>query len=370
LTDVSIEIARPEDDLAIQRLLADNPTPGRVALSFEHSPSYFVGCQTMGSFCQVIVGRQQSSGEVVGMACRATRPRYVNGHEEEVGYLTHLRIDRRYRGRWLVSRGYRFVRQLHSDGRVTGYITIVGEDNTQALGVLVERPRGSIPAYRQLCRLSTLGLIVRRPKPTLVSPYEIRRGSREQLPAIVGCLRRSGAEKQFFPVYTEADFEQGASPTLGFQVEDFFVAYDKGQAAGVVGLWDRSQSKQTVVRSYTGWLAWTRPMCNLGAHLLGARPLPPPGHQLSIGYASFVCVNNNDPELFRVLLRHVYNLAAERRYALLIVDLAEHDPLLPVASAYAHVTFHRGLYSVSWEENAGFHEKLDGRIPYVETAAL
>jgi hypothetical protein len=370
LADVTIELARPQDDLAIQRVLADNPLPGRVVLSVEHAPSYFLGCQTMGTFHQVIVGRDQESGEVVGMACRAARPRFVNGQVELVGYLTHLRVDRRYRGRWLVSLGYRFIRKLHADGRVAGYITIVHEENREALGVLVHRARGSIPNYREVCRLVSLAIVVRRPKPLPRTPYDVRRGSEAELEAIVGCLRRYGSARQFFPAYDVEDFKPGSTFTLGFNAEDFFVAYRDGEPVGVLGLWDRSSSKQTVVRAYNGHLKWGRPLYNAGARLVGAQPLPAVGERLSSAYASFACVADSSPDVFAVLLRHVYNLAAERRYATLILDLADRDPLLAVARRYLNVPLYRRLYTVTWEDNRDFHERLDGRIPYVDTAAL
>jgi hypothetical protein len=367
--DVALRLARPEDDEDIRHLLANSPVPGRVELTFEHEPSYFLGCQTMGPFTQVIVGRHEPTDELAGIACRATRLRFVNGRAEEVGYLTHLRVDPRFRGRWLVSHGYRFMRELHADGRVGGYITIIGEENAQAMGILVSRRRGHIPLYREVARLASMAFVIRGPKRVIASSYEIRRGSETELGEIVACLRQHGSAKQFFPVYSEEDFCRDSKLTLGFRVGDFFIACRGREVVGVVGLWDRSDTKQAVVQGYSGLLRWARPAANVGARLVGAQPLPAPGERLSMAYASFICVADNEPELFRVLLRQAYNLAAERGYAYLIVDLAEHDPLLGVAGRYAHLTYQRRLYTVSWDDGE-FHRRLDGRVPYVETAAL
>src|SRR5688500_16082267 len=106
------DLATPDDDPAIRRLLATNPVPGHITLSYEREPDYFAGCGTMGHFWQVLVAREEETGRVVGLACRATRPLFVNGQVEEVGYLSQLRVDNAYRGRWLVAKGFHKMHAL------------------------------------------------------------------------------------------------------------------------------------------------------------------------------------------------------------------------------------------------------------------
>ncbi len=366
--EFTFELTTPADDPAIRRLLANNPVPGQVTLTYEREPDYFLGCGTMGRFCQVLVARHQASGQIAGVATRTTRPLFVNGQVEEVGYIGQLRVDEGFRGRWLVSAGFRFLHQLHADGRVTGYITTIIEGNVQAQGILVKRARRHFPVYREVDRLCTLAIILRRPK-KLPSPYEISRGSVTDLRAIVAFLRQYGPARQFFPVYGEADFHNSPT-TLGFRLDDFILARRHGQIVGVIGLWDQSSYKQTVVQAYHGSLRWLRPFYNLGARLVGAQPLLPPGQAIHFAYASFICVADNDPDIFRVLLRQVYNLAAERGYAYLMVGLSSRDPLLAVARRYVHIPYYSRLYTVCWKGEEKFHEKLDKRIPYIEIAAL
>jgi hypothetical protein len=368
--DFYFELATPEDDPAIRRLLAASAMPGRITLAFEREPDYFMGCGTMGRFWQVLIARRRPGGEITGMLCRASRPHFINGQVAELGYIGQIRIAEKFRGLWLLSRGLAFFRELHADGRVAVYWGVISDDNPVARGVLVEHPRRQFPIAREVARICTLGIILQRPKAPLSSPYEIGRGSPEELGAIVAFLRRRGAAKQFFPAYAEDDFLD--SPAIrGFKVQDFVVARQRGEIVGVVGLWDQSGYKQTVVKSYHDYLRWLRPFYNLGARLAGARPLPAPGEHIHSAYASFICTADNDPNIFRVLLRRVYNLAAERGYAHLMVGLVDSDPLLPVAREYPHITYYSRLYIGYWEKEAGgFYERLDGRIPYIEIAAL
>ena len=368
MKDFSFELAKRHDDPDIRRLLAKNPVPGNVAVTYEREPDYFLGCGTMGQFWQVLVARHNPTGEIVGLACRATRPLFVNGKIEEVGYLGQLRVDRRFRGRWVVAL-VRLARQLHGDGRVGGYITTITEENAVAQGVLVDHPRRNHPIYRQVGQLCTLALILRRSKPFRSSPYEICRGSEANPSEIVSFLRSQGPNKQFFPAYTQQDFRDNVT-TLGFKFDDFVVARRNGKIVGVIGLWDQSEYKQTVVQAYSGALRFVRPFYNVRARLTWAQPLPPPGQAINHAYASFICVENNGPEVFSALLRHVYNEAVRRGYAYLLVGLDSRDQLLPVAQRYPHITYLSRLYTVCWDEEGEFHARLDGRIPYVEIAAL
>ena len=367
--EFTFELATSADETDIRRLLANNPIPGSVTLTYEREPNYFLGCSTLGHFCQVVVARHQPSGELAGVVSRATRPLFINGQVEEVGYLSQLRVDPKFQGRWLVGPGFRCLRHLHADGRVKGYLASIIEGNRQATGILVDRPRRRYPAFREVCRLWTLALIVRRPKRAPASVYQISRGSRANLGEIVAFLRQQGTTKQFFPVYTEADFDH-SSLTRDFNLEDFFLARQGGQLVGVMGLWEQSAYKQSVVQGYSGALGRFRSLYNLGLRSVGAQPLPSPGEKIRLAYASFISIANNNPAIFQVLLRHVYHLAAERQVAYLMVGLAENDPLLPTARRYWHIPYPSRLYTVCWENEACFHDRLDRRPVYIEIAAL
>jgi hypothetical protein len=323
----------------------------------------------MGPFYQVIVARHRATGEVAGFTCRATRPLFVNGQVEEVGYLSQLRVAKQFQGQGLVSLGFRYLRQLHADKRVTGYLATIIEGNKVAAAILVDRTRQGYPVFREVCRLWTLALIVRRAKPIPPSPYQICRGSKADLSDIVALFRRRGPARQFFPAYTEADFTD--SPlTLGFRPEDFILARQNGELVGVLGLWEQSGYKQSVVQGYGGMLGRFRPLYNLGLRLIGARPLTSPGEHIHFAYASFICTANNNPAIFDLLLGQAYNLAVKRGYAYLMVGLAEGDPLLAVARRYLHIPYPSRLYTICWDDASYWHERLDGRIPYIEIAAL
>ena len=358
-----IDLANETDDVALRSLLATNAVPGRVTVSFEREPNYFLGCSTMGEQCQVVVARQGT--QIAAVACRTMRPMYVNGQSTDIGYLGQLRVDKRFRGRWLVSRGFHYLRQLHDETPVSAYLLSIIEQNREAFGVLIERRRRHFPDFYALGRLHTLALSLQRTEQA--TNAEVASASADDLDEIIAFWHRQSSARQFYPVYAPADFTEGIT-TRGFRLEDLLLARRQGQIIGTIGLWDQSSYKQTVVRGYTDWLRAARPFYNFSAKLLTRPILPPVGAEIRSVYASFICVADDDPAVFQALLRQLYQLAAARGYSYLMIGLHERDPFLSVARRYSHITYHSNLFLAAWEK--GFYERLDQRIPYVEIATL
>ncbi len=363
----TFELARPTDDPAIRRLLRENPVAGQMALAYAREPDYFLGSSVMGTLSQTLVARQEENGEVVGLATRSVRPLFVNGEVENVGYIGQLRVAESHRGRWLVPAGFRLFHQLHQDGAARGYITTIIEGNSEAEGLLVEKARRHYPAYRQMGRLFTLALIVRRGQ-RAATGVEIRTGAQVELADVVAFLQREGRRKQFFPVYSAQDFTGPA--TRGLRLEEMAVAVRGGKITGLLALWDQSAYKQTVVAAYRDDLRRIKPFYNLGAKFIGAQPLTEIGQPIHFAYAAFACVENDDPALFRALLQTVYNRAAVRGFAFLMLGLCAGDPLLVVARRWLHIPYTSTLYTVCWQADEGWRQALDGRPPYVEIGTL
>lgn len=363
----SFALAQPEDDPDLRKLLADTPMPGRITVAFEREPNYFLGCSTMGPFWQVVVARYVPSREIAGVFCRSVRAHFINGERRDLGYIGQIRIAEKYRGRWLLQQGMEFFRELDADGRAPLYWGVISDENRIARGVLVDRPRRSFPASREVARIYTLGIILRKKHGSRPAEGQIQRGSLAILPEVVAFLQKYGARKQFFPRYSESDFLT-EEITRGFEIHDFLIVRQNGNIVGVLGLWDQGGYKQSVVRAYDPSLRIIQPFYNLGARVVGAQPLPDLGEHIHSAYASFICIADNDPDMFDNLLRAAYNLAAERGYAYLMLGLTTDDPLLPVARQYTHISYHSRLYLAAW--GGGSVTELDERIPYIEIATL
>jgi hypothetical protein len=161
MMQLSVDLAVPADDAAIRRLLRRQPVPGRVTVTFEREPDFWTGCAVTGDDSRILVARDEH-GEIAGVACRSVRDVFVNGRPLRIGYLGQLRIDDRFRGRWLISRGFNLLRRLHEVDPVPAYLTSIIQNNREATGVLVDHPRRVFPGFYPVAQYSTLALELRR----------------------------------------------------------------------------------------------------------------------------------------------------------------------------------------------------------------
>lgn len=346
---VAISLASEADDAGVRRLVRTQALPGRVRLSFCREPDFSIGCAVTGDEYRILVARSQPEGDVVGVACRSVRRVFLNGRGQRIGYLGQLRVDERYRGRWLVSRGFAMLEAMHRHDPLPAYLVSIVDGNDEATGILVRKPRRGFPRFREVARYVTFALRVRRSRWS-------RHSGRPSLNEISEFLLRECPRRQLSSIWTPDSLERLAA--YGLTTDDMRVADGDSGIAGVIALWDQSAYKQSVIRGYSGWLRAASPL------------LPRPGTPLRSAYASLVCVANDDVRVFDALLREACALAAERGFDYLLIGLDVRDPLFDIARTYPHIAYPSRLYLASWPEGDLSHESLDDRPVYVDIATL
>jgi hypothetical protein len=159
---VAVTLASAADDAAMRRLVRSQAMPGRVRLSFCREPDFSIGCAVTGEDYRILVARPADGEDVVGVACRSVRRVFLNGREQRIGYLGQLRVDERYRGRWLVSRGFARLEQMQRADPLPAYLVSIVDGNDEATAVLVQKARRGFPEFLEVARYVTLALRVRR----------------------------------------------------------------------------------------------------------------------------------------------------------------------------------------------------------------
>ncbi len=351
MRDYYFTLATPEDDEAIRRILRTNPMPGNVVLTYEREPNFFWGCDTLGPFWQVLVGRRRKNEEVVGFVCRATRPMWVNGKVIEVGYLSQLRVESRYQGAWLVQAGFQALRELHEDGRAQAYFATITEGNAIAEGVLVNHPRKHFPTFTPLGTLLTLALFTRQTPPRVPKTVTIEWASPEMGAELTAFYAAHSRAYSFYPVLQAEDI--GAAITRGLDYRDIVVIRRNGAMVGAGALWDQSGYKQSVVQSYQGALTWAQPWVNRVSKWIGIPPLPAPTQPIPFGYGSFLLTAHHDPEVYRLILESLLYKAWTYGKSFLMVGMMAEDEYRTIAERLRHITYRSTLYFVAWQD--GIH---------------
>ena len=374
MSALKFELACESDDPDLRRLLRENPIPGSISLSFEREPNYFYAAAIEGDFHQTIVAREADTKKVIAFGNRSVRPLFVNGITQDVGYMSQLRVRPNYgRGLYLargLADGFKKYHELHQDGRAPFYLMSVIEDNTPARRLLTS----GLPAYpcvQEYVRMFTYVIYPVRKKQKLSLPrsLSIVRGSDEYLDKIVDCLNRNGSRKQFAPYWTKEALLSSLVPAPA--IHDFFLILDGNHLVGCLACWDQTSFKQTVVRGYSGSLARWRKLLNLFSPL-GILPyLPEPNTSLRHSYASHLAIENDDPEIFAILLRAIYNENQQRGYSYFMIGLVESNPLRAVVQEYRPLTYISQLYLVGWEDGQAAIADVDKQlIPAPEIAML
>ena len=370
MTSITYDLATPADGAALRRLLRENPMPGSISLSFEREPCYFHASALEGPFHQTLVARESDTGNIVGLASRSVRPMFLNGLAQSVGYLSQLRIHRKY-GKSLflargLTRGFEFFQKLHADRQAPFYLMSIIADNAPARRLLASGFPG-FPRLHEYARLFTYAIYPVRPRRPLPLPRSLRlvRGDDNRVHAIVDCLERNGARKQFAPHWTaDSLFTADLTPAA------FFLALDGKRVVGCLACWDQSRFKQTVVRGYSGPIARWRPLINALSKFGGWPTLPNPHTPLHYCYASHLAIDDDDPQVFAALLRALYNHAAAQNYSYFMIGLSEANPLCEIVKTYRPITYIGQLYLVAWEDGQEAVTHVDHRIPAPEIAVL
>jgi hypothetical protein len=342
--------------------------PGNIEVTFEREPDFFAGSEVRGSLNQTIAVRDLKENKIVGIASRSVATAFVNGRPTELGYLSDLRLSPEYRSGSLLARGYRFLKELHTDGRALLYTTAIFAENTRALAMLTAG-RAGLPVYHPMGCLDCSGINVGRAKPLFEARCDIVRGSLALLPQIVDCLNRNNARKQFAPFRTCEEFQYGKRWS-DFEVSDFYVALRDGRVIGVLGQWNQRRFKQTRVIRFSGSLRWLAPMAKMAHPLLKGRRFPEPGEELRSFYISFAAVDSDDVSVFRALLRALYREAAAGDAMFALTSLHQDDPLLAALEDYSLTPFCARIFCVCYSDGERDFSHLDNRVPYMEAATL
>jgi hypothetical protein len=345
---------------------------GDIALTLEREPSYFDYSGVDGPFHQMIIAGEQCGNKLVGMASRSIGPRYYNGSIQQIGYLGQLRFTLPHRRFFPLQRGFRYLKELHGDGRTSFYLTSIMEDNLTANRVLKSGVNG-LPCYKEYCRFNTHTIPTLGNKPSKISLGGIRveKGSTERISEIIDFLHHNNKRFQFAPVWDAGTLFSPES-TPGLSIENFILAIENEKIIGCMALWDQRRFKQAVIRSYSKNLTRWRFMINLAAALRGAPKLPAVNSILPHSYLSHIGISDLRSEVFTLLLNTALQKARLCKVPLLTVGFATQHPFNTLLEG-SYTTFKSAsrIFLVFWNDrNQPQPRVLDDLLPGLEVAIL
>ncbi len=364
-----IEIANENDEAGLRRIARDNYMDGNIRLSVQREPNFFRSLEVEGRLVQVCLGRDLRNKKVIGFAVRAIREMFVNGFIRDIGYLSNLRLEEAYRGGTLIYRAYRFLKELHRDGRTPLYVTSILQDNQYALKIITSG-RAGIPPYKDYGGYTTYVVGLKKKRGNLPGNLELRKGTEDMIDDIISFLHEEGKKKQFYPLYRERDLLNTTGILRGLHMYDLIVALKRGKIVGVIGLWDQTAVKQDVVSGYSTLMRIIKPLWNIYAPLRDLPSLPVRDTRLNFFFAAMNLVKDNNRVIFHALIERLREEGRERRLSYMVLGLHSRDTLNGVMKRYPSYKFRSRIFLVHWEDGEQLYDSLDDRIPYLEVAAL
>jgi hypothetical protein len=358
-------LAGEAEDEALRTLLRRISMPGNITLSFQREPSFLLAEQAGSIASQVMICKDRTKDQIVGMGSRSIRNAYIDGKPARTGYLSMLRGVPEARGNIALARGYRYLRTLHADGAVPYYFTTILDDNIDAKNLLTST-RGGLPVYQPVARLITYLIPLRRNRQRKSARNAVSRIDQRQLPQAITFLQQWNSQHQFAPVYTLEDMLGQSKLLPAFSWENFYTYKEQSEICGTLGVWDQHSFKQTVVTAYSRKMQLLRPFYNLYATITGNPRLPPTGSQIKLLYASFL---SGSESAFEALLNQIRIDWSGKGYDYLSTGICEDSKLSPIASRYATQQISSTIYIVYWQDESVTLPGAD-RPVHIEIATL
>jgi hypothetical protein len=338
--------ATEADDPAIRRLLRENPIVGKIRLTFEREPDYFMA-HGIVSEDQTIVAFDEE--RLLCMGRCSIRECFLNGTPARVGYLSELRLDQKAQGRFdILRRGYKFFRDAYSDNPPELWFTSIAADNERSIRFLERRLPG-MPLYTFLSEFVTALLPVPRRGNFASNSTGIRfiPGSETLVDRIADFLNRNAAHHQL-PTYWAADALLSLN-RLGLRLENFILMMKGETLLSCAALWDQRSFRQIVIRGYSPQFGLLRPFLNAFSSLTGNPRLPKIGATLAQAFVSPLAIS--EPQFFAPLLQELRTLARRSGIDLLTLGFPLGDHCLKILRDHFHTReYHSRLYAVSWRD--------------------
>lgn len=355
--------AEPKDGKELLAILEEGDYSGNISLQYTRRPDAYVSLMREGVEVEIVVCRDLQHGKIVGYGACAINSCYINKTPQKVGYLFGLRMRKEYMGNSLVMhRAYAYLRTVLAERHVSYFYTSILAENEYAQKLLVKK-RTFMPHYLYLTDYHVFSLKTANCRKKDVH-YHFRKALKADIPHIVEFLALQGKNKDFFPVLTEADLLAGAPWSISY--EDMVVLIREGRIVACGTCWDRSGSKQYIVKSYCGIYKYLQSLPFL-VNVLGYPALPLVGSTLHFFTLSFWCVENDDPQIFA---EFVNRIAEQTEYSFFNIGITTDSPLTEILLQKKHFLYKSKIYLVTWNEKVEYSALTSKGKIYIECGRL
>ncbi len=360
------QIADENDGEDILSIIERLSFKGNLALMYTRRPDAFSSLKSEGDDVDIIVCKDTKMDKTIGFGACSVNELFINGEPKKTGYLFGLRGLTEYSRKYpLLHKGYQYLKKVYENKSIPLFITTILEDNFYAQKML-EKKRVFMPNYIKIGAYNVYSI---KPKKKRNPKSNLRKATKDDIPAIVRFLNERGKHFQLFPVLKEEDILNGRFRDLSY--DDFYILFDEeGKEILATGaLWKQNAYKQYIVMHYGGIYKWIR-LFSFLFKFMGYPTLPEAGQQLNFSTLSFWAVKDNDIIVFKRFIDNISTYAYEKA-DILTIGIPDGNPFKEIIETYRRFTYRSLIYSVDWKKNEKSIPIIDDDKPlYLECGLL
>ncbi|MBP6183978.1 MAG: hypothetical protein KA479_03500 [Saprospiraceae bacterium] len=308
------------------QVLFEIPVAGYVSLSLQRRPDSRVGAYIQTENPNVFITLLKEQDLVIGIFNIGTRSIYWKGEIVCMPYYCDLRIHPDFQNGTVFRQMLRFIHERELNLDQIPASSIVFSDNHKFLKIIEKRASGIlsnlVPYYQKITDIETF-IFKYTPKIFAAHRFFIRRASETDINMMLAFQEENQRELMLSLNY---DLVGNKPYYFDQKIDNYILCFDADKLVGVLGLWDTTSFKQTVIHKYNRLLRLIRPIYNFGARHVAIFPeLPKEGDILNYISIHSLVISDRKPEVFKAFLSNLTSSLSTT----FMLTLDKRDPLYP-----------------------------------------
>lgn len=327
-----ISFASREDGDGILKIMESDVAKGDIKLLYTRRPNPYDSF--MKESDRTVIGLFKEEGEIVGMVAGMPRPMYINGGQQTVCYVTNMKRLAGYGKNlnWFTA----FDKMFDPlDSRV--YFCSVVNENLDTLSML-RKKRKKLPYVLDMDDYRTYIVSPTAPVKNPLPKLTFKRATSEDGETVIKFMKDWGKGRNFFPVFDSLDGNNMPSVT------DFYMLCEGDEIKALGALWDKSDSKQYVIESYSGKIAALR-ILNPVISVLGYVRIPKTPTNAVFTFLSFLMAEDDNKDYYKAFLHHIRS-EVKKTHDMFVIGTNESNPKRAVLDDIRSLKFDTKLCEV------------------------
>jgi len=337
--------AKDEDGAEILEILEQPDFSGDLSIIYTRRPNPFLSFQSEGKDVLVLLCRDKDTHELMGFGTCSIRTQYIKNAPEQVGYLSGLRIKKKFRKMTflLIDAYENLIEWIKKKGISLVYTTVLN-DNSE-VQKMFEKKRKRFPHYIPISDYTVYCATTKIKRTT--SSRAIEKATSEDIDEILCFLKENNAQNDLFPVLTKDDLL--GKTYLKLDITKYYIAKDeKNCVVACAYCWNQKENKQHIMHKYGGKYTFLKYVSSF-LPLIGYPKLPKEGHVLEYYTVSYYAYKEGHIHELEAIVQAIAANNSQMSYFLM--GVAANMELHNLMGSLAKITYGSKVYAVDYIKN-------------------